>query len=120
MNLMDVIKNAVTSSNPYKLPSEFDKKKQKEAEQAVKLDIISFSNIAKEMFQDERYGKLKDLFSNIIKTKMRLIIYYENPKQDEYNAKMREFQVELRTLMNILDTPQGFIGQAERILKETK
>ena len=118
MNLEGIMKSVFTPNNPYKLPTEFDKKKQKEAEQEVKRDIVNFSNIAKEMFQDERYARMKDLFSKVVKTKMRLIIYYENTNQDEYNAKMREFQVELRTLMNILDTPQGFIDQAERILKE--
>ena len=89
--------------------------KQKESE--VKKDIKEFSGVAKELFGDARYKKLKDLFKDIYEQNMQLIIYFDCDDTQKYIMKMREYQMQLRTLKSIFDTPEDFIKKEEEIKK---
>lgn len=92
-------------------------KQQVEAEKQVKNEIVEFAKVAKDLFQDQRYAKLKKRFQKIASETMRLLVHFDNPDNTIYCNKMRNYQRQLKYLFDIFDTPQGFINEAGRILK---
>lgn len=102
-------------SNPFDLLSIDEKSVLKEVESSVKKDIKEFCREAKELYQDKRYEKLRNEFKKIYEQNLRLIIYFDCEDVNKYLFKMREYQVQLRTLKSIFDTPEGFIKKDEEI-----
>lgn len=102
-------------SNPFDLLSIDEKSVLKEMESSVKKDIKEFCREAKELYQDKRYEKLRNEFKKIYEQNLRLIIYFDCEDVNKYLFKMREYQVQLRTLKSIFDTPEGFIKKDEEI-----
>ena len=108
--------------NPFKILSPEDKVNLKEIELSVKRDIRRFASNAKELFQDKRYLELKNEFKRIYEQQIRLLIYYDEPSGDplRFAMKVREFQIELRKLKSIFDTPEGFVKSEENMNKQEK
>lgn len=102
-------------SNPFIKLTDNEKQELKKIEVSVKKDIKEFAQIAKELFQDERYAKLKKEFVRIYDQCINLLIYYDCDDIQKYAFKMREYQIELRKLKSIFDTPEGFIREAEKM-----
>lgn len=102
-------------SNPFDLLNNDEKSVLKEMESSVKRDIKEFCREAKELYQDKRYEKLRNEFKKIYEQNLRLIIYFDCEDVNKYLFKMREYQVQLRTLKSIFDTPEGFIKKDEEI-----
>lgn len=113
MNLLDIVKNY----NPYRHKTEEEKFEAKKAEAQVKRDVVRFSQIAKDLFADQRYHELTEVFKKTIQTTMKMLVYYEEADPIKYNAKMKEYQAQLKTMFRIFDTPQGFINEADKILR---
>lgn len=106
-------------SNPFISLDEREKQSLKEIELAVKQDIKEFSREAKELYQDQRYLKLKNEFKKIYEQNLRLIIYFDCDDTNRFIMKIKEYQVQLRTLKSIFDTPEGFINKEEEINAHT-
>mgnify|MGYP001569787012 CR=1 FL=1 len=126
MNLGDLL-----LSNPFKNSrnnknSSFVREKEKrekeleELENKVKRDIKIFAEEAKELFQDQRYTKLKNEFKKILEQNTKLLINYDESNGDinKYVFKMRGFQMQLRILEQIFNTPEGFVTSNDRIGNE--
>ncbi len=113
MKLDEIVKNF----NPYRHKTEAEKFEAKKQEAQVKRDVIRFSQIAKDLFADQRYHELTEVFKKSIQTTMKMLVYYEEVDPQKYNAKMREYQTQLKTMFRIFDTPQGFINEADKILR---
>ncbi len=102
-------------SNPFNKLTDEEEDALLQVELSVKKDIKNLSLEARELFDDQRYQKLKKDFKDIYEANLRLIINYNCVEPDKYIMKMRELQVRLRTLKSIFDTPEGFIKRAEEI-----
>ena len=111
-NLNDVLKKL---SNPFIKLDKSEEAQLKEIELSVKKDIKAFSQEAKELYQDQRYTKLKLEFKRIYEQNLKLIIYFDSDTSEKYMMKMREYQIQLRVLKSIFDTPEGFIKKEEEI-----
>lgn len=111
-NLNDVLKKL---SNPFIKLNQDEESQLKEIERSVKKDIKQFSQEAKELYQDQRYTKLKTEFKRIYEQNLKLIIYFDSDTPERYIMKMREYQIQLRVLKSIFDTPEGFIKKDEEI-----
>jgi len=101
--------------NPFIKLTEEEKFQLKEIENSVKKDIKAFAVIAKELYADSRYQKLKKEFERIYQQCVNLMIHYDTKDPQEYIMKMREYQVQARVLKSIFDTPEGFIRQDEKV-----
>ena len=101
--------------NPFIKLTEDEKFQLKEIENSVKKDIKAFAVMAKELYADLRYQKLKKEFERVYQQCMNLIIYYDTKDPQEYIMKMREYQIQARVLKSIFDTPEGFIKQEEKM-----
>ncbi len=117
MNLNQILSNL--SNKPYKKLTPDEETQLKEIELSVKRDVKAFSGLAKELFDDLRYKKLKDEFKKVYEQNMRLIIYFDCDDPNKYLMKMREYQVQLRTLKSIFEVPEGFIKSSEALEKKT-
>lgn len=106
-------------ANPFVKLTEEDKEDLKSIELSVKKDVREFSKEAKELYQDQRYLKLKNEFKKIYDQNMRLIIYFDCDDTQRYLMKIREYQIQLRTLKSIFDTPEGFINKEEEMNANT-
>ena len=109
--------NRLLNRNPYKPLSKEEKKTQAEIENQVKQEVIEFAKVAKELFQDQRYEKLRNQFQKITSNTMRLLVHFDIPDNTVYCNKMRNYQRQLKYLIDIFDTPQGFINEASKILR---
>ena len=105
-------------SNPFIKLNKQEELDLKSIELSVKKDVKEFSREAKELYQDQRYQKLKNEFKRIYEQNLRLIIYFDCDDTQRFIMKIKEYQVQLRTLKSIFDTPEGFIKKEEEI--ETK
>ena len=109
--------------NPFRLPSKEEIKKQKEIEADVRNKIKAIAQEAKILFQDQRYSKLKDEFKKVYEQNIDILINYNEPQGgnlEHYALKMREYQMQLRILKQIFDTPQGFVESEKKIDNEGK
>lgn len=104
-------------NNPFKKLTVDEKQELKVIEQSVRNDIRRFSALAKELFTDNRYMELEKEFKKIYEQNLKLIIYFDCDDPNKYIMKMRELQVQIRTLKNIFDTPEGFVKSEENINK---
>jgi len=104
--------------SPFKKLTEEEKSSFKEMEQSVKKDIKEFSKLAKELYDDNRYKKLKIEFKRIYEQNLKLIIFFDCDDPNKYLMKMRGYQIQLRTLKSIFDTPEGFIKSDEALEKK--
>lgn len=118
--MIDDLKKILGSitNRPYQKLNEDEKIQFKEIELSVKRDIKEFSRLAKELFDDQRYQRLKLEFTRVYEQNMRLIIYFDSDDTQKYLMKMREYQIQLRTLKSIFDTPEGFIKSADALEKK--
>ncbi len=115
MNLNEILSKA---RNPFIRLTLDEKTELKKVEGSVKRDIKAFSVEAKNLYDDHRYQKLKNEFKRIYQQNINLIIYFDAKDAQEYIMKMREYQIQLRTLKSIFDTPEGFIKSEEALNKE--
>lgn len=111
-NLSDVFRKL---SNPFVKLTGDEQAALSQVELSVKKDIKRLSGEARELYDDQRYQGLKKEFKAIYDANLRLIINYDCENPDKYIMKMREFQVQLRTLKSIFDTPEGFIKKDEEM-----
>jgi len=102
-------------NNPFKHLTHEEKVELNQIEASVKKDIKDFAVLAKELFDDSRYIKLKKEFHRVYEQTIRLMIYLDTDNKDIYAFKMRELQIQLRTLKSIFDTPEGFVKSLENI-----
>lgn len=116
----DLNKVLAKLSNPFIKLEENEKESLRFIEQSVKKDIKEFSREAKEIYQDQRYIKLKNEFKKIYDNNIKLLLYFDSEDMNKYAMKMREYQIQLRTLKSIFDTPEGFIKQDEALDKVKK
>jgi len=112
------LENIVKNFNPYRHKTTEEKFEAKKTEAQVKRDVIRFSQIAKNLFADQRYHELTEVFKKTIVGTMKMLVYYDEIEPMKYNNTMRGYQKELQTMLRIFDTPQGFINIADRILRE--
>ena len=115
---MDLNKILAKVRNPFIQLTQDEKVELKKIEESVKKDIKAFSREAKDLYDDARYQKLKNEFKRVYQHNMNLIIYFDTKDPQEYIIKMREFQIQLRVLKSIFDTPEGFIKQEEALDKK--
>lgn len=114
---MEISKLLAKVRNPFIQLTKEEQRELKSIEESVKKDIKSFSQEAKNLYDDERYSKLKNEFKRIYQQNINLIIYFDTKDPQEYIMKMREYQIQLRTLKSIFDTPEGFIKKEESLDK---
>lgn len=115
-NINKILSNL--SNKPYKKLTVEEEDVLKEIELSVKRDVKAFASLAKELYDDTRYKRLKDEFKKIYEQNMRVIVYFDCDDPNKYLMKMREYQVQLRTLKSIFDTPEGFIKSEEALEKK--
>ena len=104
-------------SNPFIKLSHEEEMDLKGIEQQVKKDVKAFSEEAKFLYQDNRYAKLKNEFKRIYEQNLKLIIHFDCDDPHRFIMKIREYQIQLRTLKSIFDTPEGFIKKEEEMDK---
>lgn len=102
-------------SNPFIKLSDDESFKLKEIENSVKRDLKELSREAKELFQDQRYQKIKNDFDKIYNNNVKLMIDFECNDINTYFVKMHKYQIQLRTLKSIFDTPEALIRKEEEI-----
>ena len=119
LSRLDLLKtfSKLLNRNPYKPLSKKEIEDQSIIEKQVKQDIVEFAKVAKELFQDQRYEKLRKQFQKITSETMRLLVHFDSPDNTVYCNKMRNYQRQLKYLIDIFDTPQGFINEASKILR---
>lgn len=107
----DKLLNKMTAplANPFKKVTADERVAMQEIELSVKKDIQIFSAMAKELFDDQRYIKLKNEFQRIYNQNLRLLIYTDFKDLSE----VKKIQTQIVTLKNIFDTPEGFVKSAE-------
>ena len=115
--LNDILKKL---PNPFIKLNKDEEASLKEIEKSVKADIKEFSRIAKELYQDQRYLKLKSEFKRIQDQNLRLMVYFDCEDLNKFAMKMRTYQIQMRTLISIFDTPEGFIRKEEEMEQKAK
>ena len=107
-------------TNPFKKLTKEEEQELKSLEADVKKDIKELAIVAKDLLQDERYKKLLNEYKKIYEQNVRLLIYFDCDSIDKYVLSMRKFQMQLRHLDEIINTPKGFIESEKRMDKEKK
>ncbi len=117
-NPFDLVRGLIKKSNPFRDLTAEEKKKQKEQETAVKEGIKNLALICNDILNDQRYKEFADLFRDIEKQIIDLMIDLEVDDRDKFYVRMKEYQHRLRDFRNILKMPHQFIERAEEIRKE--
>ena len=118
--MLEQLQKILAGRNPFKKLTEAEKEEHKKIEQRIKLDIMEFSRIAKELFLDQRYQKFTAEFKKIYERNIGYLIYEDEEDIYKFALKMKSYQNRLRILMNIVDIPKDFVKRQEEIEKEKK
>ena len=97
------------SSNPFQDLTPEEKHSLHEVEEDVKKDIELLTTQSKDLFNDQRYKKLKAEFDKIYETSIKTLVEFDCDDADKYVMKMRGLQIQIRTLRAMFTVPEGFI-----------
>jgi len=100
-------------NNPFKKQTEAEKIELGKIEEATKKEIKELVRESKELLDDQRYHKLKSKFKQVYEQNMKLIVFFDSDDPYKYLMKMRTFQIQLRTLQDIVTTPEEFVKKDE-------
>jgi len=100
-------------NNPFTKQTEAEKIELGKIEEATKKEIKELVRESKELLDDQRYHKLKSKFKQVYEQNMKLIVFFDSDDPYKYLMKMRTFQIQLRTLQDIVTTPEEFVKKDE-------
>ena len=95
--------------NPFQELTVEEKHSLHDIEEDVKKDIALLTIQSKDLFNDQRYKKLKAEFDKIYETSIKTLVEFDCDDADKYVIKMRGFQIQIRTLRSMFTVPEGFI-----------
>ena len=106
-------------SNPFIKLTPDEKLIFKEKELSVKKDIKELAQLAKELYGDKRYQKLREIFKQSYDNTVELLLLCPDLKdKEDFTWKVYKYLTELKVLKLIVETPDSFIKQEEKINKE--
>lgn len=114
----DLIRGLGRKDNPFRDMTAEEKKKFKETEKSVKEGVKQLGLICNDILNDQRYVQFADLFRDIEKQVIELMIDLEESDQNKFFVRMKEYQHRLRDFRNILKMPHQFVERADDIRKE--
>ena len=115
MNPFDLLKAVKQKKNPFRELTNDERKKQRKEENEVKEGITSLGRLCADILLDQRYKEYADLYKDIEKKVIDVMIDCDEPDRDKYFLKMREYQLKLRWFRNFLRMPHDFVERSEEI-----
>lgn len=119
LNPFELINSLVAKNkNIFKELTPEEQKKRKETEISVKEGIKQLGVICNDILLDQRYLAFANLFRDIEKQVIDLMIDLDEPDISKFYLRMKEYQHRLRDFRNILKMPHQFAERAEELNKE--
>ena len=111
-NLLNLIKR---KDNPFAELTREERLERAKQELEVKEGIKHMAIICNDMLNDQRYREVAEIFRNIEKQLIDLMIDCDEPDRDRFYLKIKEYQSKLRIFKKILQVPHDFVKEAEKI-----
>ena len=111
----DLIRGLMRKDNPFKNLTPEEQRRRKETEISVKEGIKQLGVICNDILLDQRYLAFANLFRDIEKQVIELMIDLDEPDMNKFYLLMKEYQHRLRDFRNILKMPHQFVERAEEL-----